>query len=79
MIGKACLKYLHQEDVLIAVVSEHVIIHLGHNPILVLAVQEPDVGCVDFVLVLDGADQTVHCGGHQVQGGVHILQNIKGR
>ena len=44
---------LHQEDVLVAVVPEHVVIHLGHDPVLVLAVQEPDVRRVDFVLVLD--------------------------
>ena len=45
--------HLHEEDVLVAVVPQHVVIHLGHDPVLVLAVQEPDVRRVDFVLVLD--------------------------
>ena len=45
--------HLHEEDVLVAVVPQHVVIHLGHDPVLVLAVQEPDVRSVDFVLVLD--------------------------
>ena len=79
MIGKACLKYLHQENVLIAVVPEHVVIHLGHDPVLVLAIEEPDVGRVYFVLVLNGSDEALHCGGHQVQRGVDILQNINRR
>lgn len=43
--------HLHQEDVLIAVVSQHVVIYLGHNSIFVLPVEESDVGGVDFVLV----------------------------
>ena len=45
--------HLHEEDVFVAVVPQHVVIHLGHDPVLVLAVQEPDVCRVDFVLVLD--------------------------
>ena len=45
------LTNLHQEDVLIAVVSQHVVIYLGHNSIFVLPVEESDVGGVDFVLV----------------------------
>ena len=47
------INHLHEEDVLVAVVPQHVVIHLGHDPVLVLAVQEPDVRRVDFVLVLD--------------------------
>ena len=69
----SCLKYLHQEDVLVAVVPEHVIVHLGHDPVLVLAVEEPDVGGADFVLVLDGVDQSMHCWRNEVKGRVHIL------
>ena len=69
---------LHQEDVLVAVVPEHVVIHLGHDPVLVLPIEEPDVGRVDFVLVLYCPDETVDSGRDQVEGRVHILQNIKG-
>ena len=56
---------------------EHVIVHLGHNTVLVLAVEEPDVGRAYFVLVLDGIDQPVHCWWDEVKGCVDILKNIK--
>lgn len=46
--------HLHQEDIFIAVVPQHVVIYLGHDSIFVLPVQEPDVGGVNFVLVLYG-------------------------
>ena len=45
---------LHQEDIFIAVVPQHVVIYLGHDSIFVLPVEESDVGGVYFVLVLYG-------------------------
>ena len=44
--------YLHEEDVLVAVVAQHVVVDLCHDAVPVLAVDVPDVGSVDFVLVL---------------------------
>ena len=48
---------LHHEAVLVAVVLQHVVVDLGHDAGLVLAVEEPHVLGVDLVLGLQGADQ----------------------
>ncbi len=49
--------HLHQEHVLVAVEPEHVVVDLGQDPGLALAVEVADVGRVDLVLALDGLDQ----------------------
>ena len=38
-----------------------------------LPVEEANVAGVDFVLVLNGGDEAWDGGGHQVEGGVHLL------
>ena len=58
-----CPPYLHEKDVLVAVEPEHVVVYLRQRPVPGLAVEEADVAGVDFVLVLDGADQAGNGGG----------------
>jgi hypothetical protein len=51
------LAYLHEEDVFVAVVLDHVVVQLDEGALLVLLVEIADVARVDFVLGLDGTDQ----------------------
>jgi hypothetical protein len=67
------LSYLHQEDILVAVVPQHVVVDLGDDSIPVLPVEIPDIAGVDFVLVFVGRDKSRDGGGDKVQGGVHVL------
>ena len=50
------------KDVLVAVVLEHVVVHLGRDVVLGLAVEVPDVVGADLEPGLDGADQAGHAG-----------------
>lgn len=71
------LVYLHKKNVLIAIMSKHIIVYLGHNTVLVLPVDVADIVGADLVLVLDAGDKPRHCGGHQVQGGVHLFRLLQ--
>jgi len=42
-----CGEYLHEEDVLVAVVPQHVVVYLGHDPVPVLPVKIP-VGIISI-------------------------------
>ena len=49
--------HLHEEDVFVAIVLDHVVVQLDEGALLVLLVEIADVARVDFVLGLDGTDQ----------------------
>jgi hypothetical protein len=50
--------YLHQEDVLVAVVLEHIVVQLDEGPLLILSVEVANVSCCDLVLRLYGPNQS---------------------